>query len=413
MVDGPFGGKPAFDDGDRFDAGSRVQSNAVERAGEDRRRLAPLSHAPDRHVRSKRASLPLESDEAACGLRCLMRACETGRRFDSDPQHTESRGPGEGPGRAEMEIKRADGRHRPHQLVTEPWDPITIDRPEKPKRDVELVARHPANAASTCAQGLGVSDDQGSEVVRQRDRDEEPRGVCHRPPRFARSLPPRYRPILTRCPPNRVRSLILLVDNYDSFVFNLARYFEELGENVRVVRNDELDIDGIRALEPTHVVLSPGPCTPAEAGISVNLLRAPSDRTPILGVCLGHQCIAAAFGGSVVRAARPMHGIVDEIEHDRSGLFTGLPSPFVVTRYHSLVVPETAAGTDILVTARSRNGEVMGLAHRSRPIWGVQFHPEAVRTFGGHRLLANFLALGRGEPARSVQVPAEMSREIP
>jgi len=206
--------------------------------------------------------------------------------------------------------------------------------------------------------------------------------------------------------------LILLIDNYDSFVFNLARYLGELGETVRVARNDEISVDEIRALDPTHIVVSPGPCTPAEAGVSCAVIEELSETTPLLGVCLGHQCVAAAFGGGLERAARPMHGVVSEIEHDGEGLFAGLPSPLAVTRYHSLIVPENVCGEGIIVTARSRGGEVMALAHSSRPLWGVQFHPEAVMTFGGHRLLANFLALGRGEDSAGVAVEAGRCGEI-
>lgn len=206
--------------------------------------------------------------------------------------------------------------------------------------------------------------------------------------------------------------MVLLIDNYDSFVFNLARYFEELGEDVVVVRNDGIDVEGIRELDPAHIVLSPGPCTPTEAGISVSVLRDLGDSTPVLGVCLGHQCISAAFGGDLVRASRPMHGIVDEVTHDGTGLFAGLPTPLAVTRYHSLVVPPDSCGAGVAVTATSGSGEVMALAHVSHPIWGVQFHPEAVLTYGGHRLLANFLALGRGTDSSEVAVPAGSSPEI-
>jgi para-aminobenzoate synthetase component 2 len=206
--------------------------------------------------------------------------------------------------------------------------------------------------------------------------------------------------------------MILLVDNYDSFVYNLARYLEELGEVVRVVRNDATTVDEVAAWSPSHVVLSPGPCTPAEAGVSVELLRELDPRIPILGVCLGHQCIAAAFGGAVVRATRPMHGVVRPVLHEGSGLFAGLPSPFEVTRYHSLVIDPSDPGSGVAVTARSEDGEVMAVAHRERAIWGVQFHPEAVRTFGGHRMLANFLALGRDESPDEVAIPAASSVEL-
>jgi len=205
--------------------------------------------------------------------------------------------------------------------------------------------------------------------------------------------------------------MILLIDNYDSFAFNLARYFEELGERVRVCRNDAVTVEDVRDLSPSHLVLSPGPCTPAEAGVSVDLIAALED-TPILGVCLGHQCIAEAFGGALCRARRPMHGIVSEISHDGDGIFASLPDPLAVTRYHSLVVDEGNVGAGLAVTARSVAGEIMALAHRERPVWGVQFHPEAVLTFGGHRLLANFLALGRGQPAEEVALPAAACAEL-
>ena len=207
--------------------------------------------------------------------------------------------------------------------------------------------------------------------------------------------------------------MIVLIDNYDSFVYNLARYLEELGESVEVVRNDAIGVEDVRSMKPTHVVLSPGPCTPAEAPLAVDLLRELDDGTPILGVCLGHQCIAAAFGGAVVRAARPMHGVVRPITHDGTGLFAGLPSPLEVTRYHSLILDPDAPGEGVEITARSEEGEVMAVAHRERPIWGVQFHPEAIRTFGGHRLLANFLALGRGESPGDVTALAGPCAELP
>ncbi len=199
--------------------------------------------------------------------------------------------------------------------------------------------------------------------------------------------------------------MVLLIDNYDSFVFNLARYFEELGETVRVVRNDAIELDGIRRIAPGHLVLSPGPCTPREAGISVEALRAFSE-TPILGVCLGHQCIAEAFGGRVRRGPRPMHGVLSAVGHEGGGLFAGIPDPFEVTRYHSLVIDPASPGEGVRVTARTAAGEIMAVEHQHRPVWGVQFHPEALLTFGGHRLLANFLALGRGEDPAGLPAPA-------
>ncbi|NEU11258.1 aminodeoxychorismate/anthranilate synthase component II [Methylobacterium sp. BTF04] len=190
--------------------------------------------------------------------------------------------------------------------------------------------------------------------------------------------------------------MILVVDNYDSFVFNVVRYFEELGQSVRVVRNDALDIAGIRALEPEAVVISPGPCTPAEAGISLPAIRALSGEIPLLGVCLGHQAIGAAFGGTVTRAGRPLHGQATPITHDGRGLFTGLPNPMQVGRYHSLIVtPQPGMDQQLAIDAVSAEGEVMALSHRTHPTWGIQFHPESVLTENGHALFANFLSLAR------------------
>ncbi len=207
--------------------------------------------------------------------------------------------------------------------------------------------------------------------------------------------------------------MILLIDNYDSFVFNLARYLEELGETVDVLRNDALTAADVHRAAPSHVVLSPGPCTPSEAGVSVDVVRELAGSIPILGVCLGHQCIAEAFGGVLRRGRRPMHGVVSRIEHAGERLFDGLPSPLAVTRYHSLVVDPDRPGEGVRITARTDDGEVMALEHERLPVWGVQFHPEAVLTFGGHRLLANFLALGRGEsPSAAGLAEAASSREI-
>jgi para-aminobenzoate synthetase component II len=189
--------------------------------------------------------------------------------------------------------------------------------------------------------------------------------------------------------------VILVVDNYDSFVHNLARYVRELGWPTEVVRNDALTVDEAADLRPTHVVLSPGPCTPNEAGISVPLVRRLGPSVPILGVCLGHQCIGQAFGGQIVRARRPMHGKASAIHHDGGGVFAGLPNPLRAARYHSLVVEPDHLPEDLVVTARSEEGEIMALRHRRHRIVGVQFHPEAVLTECGHALLRNFLD-GRG-----------------
>ena len=187
--------------------------------------------------------------------------------------------------------------------------------------------------------------------------------------------------------------MILVVDNYDSFVFNVARYFEELGRPTEVVRNDAITVEEVAARRPEAIVLSPGPCTPAEAGVSLDLIRGLSGAIPILGVCLGHQAIGEAFGGAVRRARRPLHGRASRVEHDDSGLFEGLPNPLSVGRYHSLIVEFDAdyAGP-LVVTGRSEEGEVMALRHREHPTFGVQFHPESILTEGGHRLLQNFLS---------------------
>lgn len=190
--------------------------------------------------------------------------------------------------------------------------------------------------------------------------------------------------------------MILVVDNYDSFVFNVVRYLEELGEAVRVVRNDALDVAGIRALVPDALVISPGPCTPAEAGISLPAIKALSGTIPILGVCLGHQAIGAAFGGRVERALRPLHGQATPIRHDGTGLFAGLPALMQVGRYHSLIVtPQDGMADSLAVDAVSAEGEVMALSHRRHPTWGIQFHPESVLTENGHAIFGNFLGLAR------------------
>lgn len=185
--------------------------------------------------------------------------------------------------------------------------------------------------------------------------------------------------------------MILLLDNYDSFVYNLARYVEELGETPVVQRNDALTVEDVRALAPSHIIISPGPCSPAEAGISTALVRELGARIPILGVCLGHQAIGAAYGGEIVRARRPMHGKTSQIHHDGRGVFEGLPNPFSATRYHSLVIAPDSLPDVLRVTATSEDGEIMGVAHVSHPVVGVQFHPESVLTEHGYRMLARFL----------------------
>lgn len=203
--------------------------------------------------------------------------------------------------------------------------------------------------------------------------------------------------------------MILLIDNYDSFVFNLARYFERLGQPTRVVRNDALDVRGVLELRPEAIVLSPGPCTPNEAGCSLDLVRAIHARIPILGVCLGHQTIAAALGGRVVRAPAPMHGRTSAVHHDNRGVFAGLPNPLTACRYHSLVVDEASLPKSLEVSARTADGVVMGLRHQSWPLVGVQFHPESILTDSGYTLLWNFLRLAgiaSADAAASSAVPS-------
>ncbi len=184
--------------------------------------------------------------------------------------------------------------------------------------------------------------------------------------------------------------MILLIDNYDSFVHNIARYVGELGRERRVVRNDAIDVDDIAAELPEAIILSPGPGTPDDAGVSLDVVRRLGERVPILGVCLGHQCIGQVYGGTVRRAQRPVHGKISRISHDDHGVFAGLPNPLRVGRYHSLVV-DIEAATGLEATAYTDEGEVMALAHRWYPVVGVQFHPESVLTEHGHDLLKNFL----------------------
>ncbi len=185
--------------------------------------------------------------------------------------------------------------------------------------------------------------------------------------------------------------MILMIDNYDSFTFNLVQYFGELGAEVVVRRNDAITLDEVERLAPAAVVISPGPCTPNEAGISVPLIKRFAGRFPILGVCLGHQSIGAAFGGEIVRAARIMHGKTSPIEHDGRTIFAGLSNPFDATRYHSLLVRRDTLPACLEVSAWTREGEIMGLRHRELPIEGVQFHPESILTLEGKHLIENFL----------------------
>jgi anthranilate synthase/aminodeoxychorismate synthase-like glutamine amidotransferase len=197
--------------------------------------------------------------------------------------------------------------------------------------------------------------------------------------------------------------MILLIDNYDSFTFNLVHFLGDLGARCDVRRNDALSVADALALQPEAIVLSPGPCTPNEAGICIDLITAAAPRIPILGVCLGHQAIGQAFGGVVVRAPVPMHGKLSRIFHQGSDVFEGLPNPFEATRYHSLIVERGTLPGCLAVTAETEDGLVMGLRHRTLPVFGVQFHPESIASQHGHALLGNFLAIARGsnQPARA------------
>ena len=185
--------------------------------------------------------------------------------------------------------------------------------------------------------------------------------------------------------------MLLMIDNYDSFTYNLVQYFGELGADVRVVRNDEVALEEIERLRPEHIVVSPGPCSPSEAGISLAAIAHFAGKVPILGVCLGHQALGQAFGGKVVHARTLMHGKVSPIEHEGRGVFSGLPAPFPATRYHSLAVERESLPDCLEVTAWTADGEIMGLRHRTLAVEGVQFHPESVLTEHGHAMLRNFL----------------------
>jgi para-aminobenzoate synthetase component 2 len=187
--------------------------------------------------------------------------------------------------------------------------------------------------------------------------------------------------------------MIFVLDNYDSFTYNLVQYMGELGAEMTIRRNDELTVDEVESLAPERVLLSPGPCTPQEAGISIDLIQRFAGKVPILGVCLGHQAIGAAFGGEVVRAPKLMHGKTSEVEHDGKTIFTGIDSPMTCTRYHSLIVSDQNLPGDLEVSARTADGTIMGLRHRQYPVEGVQFHPESVLTDDGKRLIKNFLEL--------------------
>jgi anthranilate synthase component 2 len=195
--------------------------------------------------------------------------------------------------------------------------------------------------------------------------------------------------------------MIVLIDNYDSFTFNLVHYLGGLGADVAVHRNDAVSADQVMAMQPEAIVLSPGPCTPKEAGICLDLIARASDRVPILGVCLGHQAIGQAFGGDVVRAPKPVHGKLSDIRHEGQSVFRGINGPFKATRYHSLVVARDTMPDDLEVTAETDDGLVMGLAHKTRPVHGVQFHPESIASEHGHRILKNFIELAQNFRSRA------------
>jgi len=185
--------------------------------------------------------------------------------------------------------------------------------------------------------------------------------------------------------------MVLMIDNYDSFTYNLVQYLGELGAQVKVFRNDKITIDRIRKLKPSHIVISPGPGRPEEAGISCDVVREFAGKIPILGVCLGHQCIGQSFGGKIIQAKKLMHGKTSRIYHNKTGIFSGIKNPFCATRYHSLVVEKKSFPEILEILAETKDGEVMGLKHRSLAVWGVQFHPESIMTENGKKLLSNFL----------------------
>lgn len=187
--------------------------------------------------------------------------------------------------------------------------------------------------------------------------------------------------------------MILVIDNYDSFTFNLVQFLGELGADLQVYRNDQLTVAEIQKLDPEKIIISPGPCTPNEAGISMDVIRELGPTRPVLGVCLGHQAIGQVYGGKVMRAPYLMHGKVSRIRHRGEGLFAGLPDPMTATRYHSLIVDRETLPGDLQITAETEDGLIMGMKHKEHPVYGVQFHPESILTEGGKQLLANFLAL--------------------
>ncbi|MBP9866075.1 MAG: aminodeoxychorismate/anthranilate synthase component II [Candidatus Omnitrophica bacterium] len=191
--------------------------------------------------------------------------------------------------------------------------------------------------------------------------------------------------------------MLLMIDNYDSFTYNLVQYFGELGADPKVFRNDQITIEKIKRLQPDQIVISPGPCTPKEAGISNEVIRVFSGKIPILGVCLGHQCIGDALGGKIIRASRIMHGKTSPVFHDNQAIFKNIPNPFAATRYHSLLIEKKSIPSDLITSAWTKEGEIMGVRHKHHPTWGVQFHPESIMTQAGKEMLANFLRLSKAK----------------
>lgn len=189
--------------------------------------------------------------------------------------------------------------------------------------------------------------------------------------------------------------MILVIDNYDSFTYNLVQYLGEMGQDIKVARNDKITLSGIKSLSPKKIVISPGPGFPKDAGISNDIIREFAGKVPILGVCLGHQCVGEVFGGKVVKGRRPMHGKTSKIYHNGKEIFKGISNPFEATRYHSLIVERQTLPESLLITAETKEKEIMGLRHRRFPIWGVQFHPESILTDEGKKILANFLRMGK------------------
>jgi anthranilate synthase/aminodeoxychorismate synthase-like glutamine amidotransferase len=189
--------------------------------------------------------------------------------------------------------------------------------------------------------------------------------------------------------------MVLVIDNYDSFTYNLVQYFGELGADLKVYRNDALTVNDIKKMNPSHIVISPGPGRPEDAGISVDVIKKLAGQYPILGVCLGHQAIGYAYGGKIIRAKRLMHGKTSQVKHDNREIFKGVESPFEATRYHSLVIDDKTVPECLEVTARSEDKEIMGIRHKTLPLWGVQFHPESILTKAGKKILKNFLTISR------------------